>query len=500
MIELKVGDKMKNVFLLACVLILLFTCAAPGSGEEFEDIFFDKTMRIDYFHIGDAESEIFTLDKVHVYGIWAGSRKNLIDSFGTGRFCWKIYDASSGSLIYSKGFDSYFGEYQTSGPAAKGIKRTYHESALVPLPLKPIRFAVDKRDRNNNYHEIYSVDIDPDNIGIIRDRILDPSVKVYETHLSGDSHAKVDIAILGEGYTMEEVDKFEQDLKRHVDIFFGYEPYKSLKDKFNIRGVLKPSEESGVDEPRAGIFKKTALNLSFNALGSERYMLTEDNRAIRDIAAHVPYDAVIIMTNHSRYGGGGIYNSFCTFTADTQFHEYIFIHEFGHSFAGLADEYYTSSVAYNEFFPRGVEPVEANITALLDRDNLKWKDLIEEGIPLPTPWEKEDFDRMDSAWQKERAELNDNIARLKLQGEAQEKIREAEDDYALRDRAHSDKVDAYLKASRWWGKIGAYEGAGYSAEGLYRPMVDCIMFSKGAKPFCRVCESAIRRIILSYLK
>lgn len=497
---IRFGVKMKNVSLVTVLILLLFACAAPGSGEDFDGLFTDKTMRIDYFHIGDAETEVITLDRIHVYGTWAGSRTHLIDPAGNGLYRIKIYDDSSGRLLYSRGFDSYFGEYRTSGPAAEGVKRTYLETALVPCPRKPVRFALDKRDRDNRFHEIYSVSIDPEDIGIIRDRILDPDIRIFEGHLSGDPHAKVDIAILGEGYTREEGEKFERDLDKHIEIFFRYEPYKSMKDKFNIRGVFKPSQESGVDEPRAGIFKNTALNLSFNALGSERYMLTEDNRAIRDIAAHVPYDAVIIMANHKRYGGGGIYNSFCTFTADTQFHEYIFIHEFGHSFAGLADEYYTSSVAYNEFYPRGVEPVEANITALLDPGNLKWKDLVDSDTPVPTPWEKEAFDSMDTAWQKERAAMNDRIAGLKRTGAAPDRIREAEEEYARRDREHSDKVDAYLKAGRWLGKVGAYEGAGYSAEGLYRPMVDCIMFTKGAKPFCRICEAAVRRVIQRYLE
>jgi hypothetical protein len=272
-----------------------------------------------------------------------------------------------------------------------------------------------------------------------------------------------------------------------------------MKDAFNIRGVLKPSEESGTDEPRANIYKKTSLNSSFNALGSERYLLTEDNKSLRDIAAHVPYDALMIMINHKRYGGGGIYNFYCTFTADTQFHEYIFIHEFGHSFTGLADEYYTSAVAYNDFYPKGLEPLEANITALLDPANLKWRSLVDEGVALPTPWEKNSFDEMDMAWQQRRREMNDRIAELKRTGASEAEIKKSEEEYELRDREHSQKVDAFLKNSRYWGKVGAYEGAGYSSRGLFRPMVDCIMFSKGSKPFCKVCEAAVRRVIQLYL-
>jgi len=491
---------MNKVLLAGLGLLLAAAWAGAGIGEDFDVFFTDETLRIDYYHIGDADSEIVTVDRASVYGIWAGSRGRLIDPFDNGLYRVKIYDAASNRLIYSRGFDSYFGEYRTSGPAGEGVKRTFHETALVPAPKKPIRFVLERRDRENRFHEIFGQEIDPSDVSVLREKILDPDIQVVEAHLGGDPHSGVDIAVLGEGYTRREAEKFKDDLRRHVDIFFRYEPYKSLKGSFNIRGVLKPSEESGVDEPRAGIFKNTALSASFNALGSERYLLTEDNRALRDIAAHVPYDTVMIMVNHARYGGGGIYNSFSTFTADTQFHEYIFIHEFGHSFAGLADEYYTSAVAYNEFYPRGVEPVEANITALLDSENLKWKGLVEDGTPLPTPWEKEAFEAMDTAWQKERAALNSRIAELKRTGADSDAIRKAEVEYARRDREHTDKVSAFLRAGRWAGKVGAFEGAGYSARGLYRPMTDCIMFSKGAKPFCRVCEAAIRRVIESYLE
>jgi len=144
--------------------------------------------------------------------------------------------------------------------------------------------------------------------------------------------------------------------------------------------VYKPSEDSGVDEPGANIYRNTVMNCTFNSLGSDRYLLTEDNKAVRDLAAFVPYDALYIMVNHSRYGGGGIYNLYCTFTTGNQYKDFLFIHEFGHSFAGLADEYYTSSTAYNDFYPRGVEPVELNITALTDPQNVKWKNHLTPGI------------------------------------------------------------------------------------------------------------------------
>ena len=466
--------------------------------ESFNKFFNDQTMRIDYFHIGSAKEEFITVDKIYNYGTWAGSRTHLLDKFNVGRYCIKIYDAASNEIIFSKGFDSYFGEYKTSEDGANGINRTYQESAVIPSPKDKIIFAVERRDKENNLFEFFRQEIDPNDVMIIRNETKDPEVKVIQTVNNGDPHSKVDIVILGEGYSKNDAGKFEKDLNYFTNVIFGQEPYKSMKEDFNIYGVLKTSVDSGVDEPRANIYKNTVLNCTFNSLGSERYLLTEDNKTMRDLAGYVPYDAIYIMVNHKRYGGGGIYNLFCTFTTDNQFRNYLFLHEFGHSFTGLADEYYTSETSYNDFYPRGIEPVEANITALLNPPDVKWKNLLTKGIEIPTPWEKADYDSMDYKWQKERRELNNHIAELKRNKASEEEIQKAEDEYAQKDKAHSDEVDKYLQSSKYWNKVGAFEGAGYSSEGLYRPMIDCIMFSKGDKPFCKVCENAIKEMILYY--
>ncbi len=489
---------MKLFYILLTIIMIIPSTLSAITPVKFDDYFTDKTMRIDYYHIGDAKTEFVTLDQVYQYGTWAGSKKNLIDNFNNGRYYVKIYDVASGNLIFSKGFDSYFGEYQTSDDAIKGIKRTYSETALIPYPKNKIRFALEKRDRDNKMEEFYSVDIDPSSVGIIKDKINDNSVKVFYGIKSGDPHTKVDIAILGEGYTAKEEEKFKADFERFTKIFLSQEPYKSFKKDFNIYGVFKPSAESGVDEPTHGVYKNTALSCTFNSLGSERYLLTEDNKALRDIASHVPYDAIYIMVNHKRYGGGGIYNLYCTFTADNQWHEYLFLHEFGHSFAGFADEYYSSDVAYNDFYPKGIEPVEPNITALLDTNNIKWKEYVTPGTEIPTPWEKEAYDEKDYAWQKSRRELNNKIAEAKRNNISTAEIKKLEDEYNKEDKDHTFEMDKNLRSSKYWDKVGAFEGAGYSSKGLYRPMIDCIMFSKGKKPFCKVCEAAIIRMIKFY--
>ncbi len=462
--------------------------------------FNDQTLRVDYYHTGDAQHEWVTADQLYAYGIWAGSRKNLIDKFNNGKYYIQVFDSSGKHILFSKGFDSYFGEYQTSSEAGQGINRTYHESALIPMPRQKIDFRLLKRDKDNSLIPLFQKLIDPDDVMIIHDKILDSDVKIIDAHRAGDPHSCLDVVILGEGYTQADLDKFNEDLIFFSRLFLKQPPFDRYIQNINIYGVLKPSPESGIDEPRAGIFKNSTFNFTFNSLGSERYVMTEDNRALRHIAAHVPYDAIYVMVNHARYGGGGIQNLYCSFTTDNQFREYLFLHEFGHSFAGLADEYYTSSTAYDNFYPRGIEPYSPNITALLNPDELKWEDLLSEGIAIPTPWEKAAYDEIDLAWQTKRREMNDETARLKRIGADPEMIRAAERAYVMSDSTHAQRMRAFLDKSAFVGKVGAFEGAGYVSEGMYRPMLDCLMFSKTQLRFCRVCEQRVEQVINYYLE
>lgn len=489
---------MKKLILILFLSSLLYRPVFSQDFVTFNKYFINETMRIDYYHIGNAEEEFITLDQVYKYGIWAGSRVHLIDEMNLGRYCVKIYDAASGQVIFSKGFDSYFGEYKTSSPGIEGITKTFHETAIIPYPKNKIIFTIERRNEKQVLLEFYRSEIDPNDVMIIRDEIKDRQVAVYDAETNGDPHNRVDVVIIGEGYSIDDKKKFEKDLKYFSDVFFGQEPYKSNADKFNIHGVYKPSGDSGIDEPRAESFKSTVLSCTFNSMGSERYILTEDNKAVHDLAAFVPYDAIYIMINHSRYGGGGIYNFFCTFTTDNQFRDYLFLHEFGHSFAGLADEYYTSDVQYTDFYPLGLEPLEPNVTALLDAPNVKWEKFKSPGIEIPTPWEKAKYDSMDYKWQAERRSLNNKIAELKKNKADVGKIQAVENEYARKDKEHSDIVDTYLIANKNFGKVGAFEGAGYVANGMYRPMLDCIMFSKGTKPFCTICEAHIVDVIEQY--
>jgi len=485
---------MKSIFFFFILSISIL----PQSSPRFDDYFNNETLRIDYFHIGDAKTEMITMDKLFRYGIWAGSLTHIVDHLNNGKYYCKIYDAASNKLIYSKGFDTFFGEYASSDNGMNGIMKSFQESAIIPFPKNKIIFAIEKRNTVNNLIEFFRTEVDPKSIFIIKDKVSDSSVEIFKPVQNGDPHKKVDIVILAEGYTKSEREKFIKDLNRFIGYFFEQEPYRSQKNDFNFYGVFKPSEESGTDLPGADIFVNTILNTTFWSLGSERYLMTEDNLTMRNLAANVPYDAIYIQVNHSRYGGGGIYNQYCTYSTDNQFAKYLFTHEFGHSFTGLADEYYTSDTAYNDFFKPTVEPVEPNITALLDPKNIKWKKYLSAGIEIPTPWEKADFDKFSYEWLKERNRLNNHIAELKKNRAPENEIKTAEDEYALKDKQQSEKVDKFLMSSKYRGKVGAFEGAGYLSEGMYRPMLDCIMFSKGDKPFCKVCEEAIREVIGSY--
>ena len=476
----------------ALALILALGSRCPGGDvASFERSFLDATLRVDYLHGGDASEESATLDRLHRQGTWAGSRTHAIDPAEVGRTLVEVRDAATGELIFSRRSDSYFGEYRTTAEAAKGVRRLYHSTALVPYPKARVKVAIKVRQKDRGHRTLLEFEVDPDAPTIGREP-LRAGVQVLDVHRSGDPHGKADVLIVAEGYTAAEGAKLRADLDKYAAILFGQEPFASAKDKFNLRCAWLPSRQSGCDEPGRGTWRDTAVGASFDSLGSERYLLTEDNKALRDVAAHAPYDVLYIMVNSPRYGGGGIYNLFCTFTAGNQWSPYVFLHEFGHTFAALADEYYTSSVAYTDFFAKGQEPFEPNVTALLDPAALKWKGLATPGIALPTPWDKAPFDKMDADYQKVREALNARIAAASRAGQPTDGLKA---DAERLSADHSARTDAFLNASPFAGKVGAFEGAGYASTGLYRPGLDCIMFSKGTKPFCPVCHRAVAKVI-----
>jgi IgA Peptidase M64. len=305
---------------------------------------------------------------------------------------------------------------------------------------------------------------------------------VIEKH--GEPADKVDFLILGDGYTAGESGKFEKDARRLADILFSVSPFKERRSDFNVWGLCPPSEESGVSRPSTGVHRRSRVGATYDAFGSERYILTFENRSLRDVASFAPYEFVEVLTNSRTYGGGGIFNLYSTVAADSLWSPYVFIHEFGHHFAGLADEYYTSDVAYGAAPPERVEPWEPNVTALHDPKEIKWKDLVSPGTPIPTPWNKEAYESHSREIQKKRRQI-------RAEGRPEEDM----DALFLEQKKEESRM---LAAEKYAGKIGAFEGAMYEANAYYRPQLDCVMFSRDDVPFCAVCRRAIDRIIDLY--
>jgi hypothetical protein len=440
------------------------------------------TMRLDYYHTGNAAQELFSLDRVVVEPLpWPGDPQKAIDDTNLGKYLFEVRDRKSDRVLYSRGFASVYGEWETTDEA-KASNRTFQESLRFPAPDAPVRIVLRKRDAKNAFREVWSIVIDPQDIFIDRSKPAPPA-PLIEIQKSGDPSSKVDFLILGDGYTAAEQKKFEADARRLTAVMFATSPFKERRGDFNVWALCPPAAESGVSRPSAGVYHDSPLGATYDAFGSERYVLTFDNRALRRVAAFAPYEFVEILVNNRTYGGGGIFNLYSTVAADNGYADYVFVHEFGHQFAGLADEYYTSPVAYAPAASDRVEPWEPNATALLDPASLKWKDLVAPGTPIPTPWEKESYESYSRDVQQRRRQIRaENRPEQEMEALFREELRHEEGMFAR---------------EKYAGKVGAFEGAMYEAKGFYRPEIDCIMFSR-TNHFCAVCRRAIERVINLY--
>lgn len=455
-----------------------------GVGAGFNDDFSGATLRVDYYHSGTAVEEHISLDRLRVEGPWPGSRTQLVDTTNLGKYLVEVVDLDTNQMLYSRGFASIFGEWETTGEAREGTWRTIPEAVRVPEPRRPFQLRLRKRAPDQSFREFWSVTIDPASRFV--DRAPVSQRDVWTVFESGDPAVKVDLVVLGDGYARDEIDDFHADAKRLVEAMFELEPFASHRKDFNVRAVDTPAQKTGIPRPRAGVFRETPLGARYNSFDSERYVLTMNDRAWRDAAAAAPYDAVLILVNERKYGGGGIFNLYSTAAARSAFAAYLVVHEFGHHFAGLGDEYYTSDVAYEEAAGEHQEPWEANLTALRDPANLKWADLLEPDTPLPTPWNKAEFE-------KASRDLQDRRRKLRSQGAVEE-------DLEALFREEQVLMTRMLAGTEHAGRVGAFEGAGYEAQGLYRPSVDCIMFTRDEVGFCPVCSRAIARVIGLYTR
>jgi hypothetical protein len=463
---------MKTLAALACFSLYATTVfAAP------------QTMRVDFYHTGNAKEERYSLDRIVIEPLpWPGNPSRPIDDTNRGKYLFEVVDAVSGKPLYSRGFSSIYGEWETTAEA-KEMDKTFAESLRFPAPETPVRIVVKKRDARNVFKDAWTLKLDPSDKFIARGADPVDAGPLIKLHESGDPAKKLDVLILGDGYTARERAKFERDARRLVAVLLATSPFKERRGEINIWGLSPAAPRSGVSRPSQHIYRRTPVGATYDAFDSERYVLTFENKAFRDIAANAPYEVVEILVNSATYGGGGIYGLYSTVAADSVWAGYIFVHEFGHHIAGLADEYYTSDVAYLPAADR-VEPWEPNATALLDPAALKWKDLVTPGTPVPTPWPKEEFEAYTKEIQQKRRAIR---AANRPESEMDALFREEEkrDTALLNEGAHA-------------GKVGAFEGANYEARGSYRPQADCIMFTRDNVPFCVVCRRAIDAILDLY--
>lgn len=423
-----------------CTSFLIFIVVTLFTGHaqvKFNNYFQNQSLRVDYLLAGTDTTEQVFIRQMKKEPHFAGSHTVLIDEREYGTYRYRIFDLESNSLIFSKGFSPLFQEWQTI-PEASESTGSYYQVAILPFPKNKIRFSIEKRTRQGRFVSIHSEEINPENYFILNESL--PDYQVVHIQTNGNPESKVDLVFLPEGYTSAEMDKFIIDIERMNKAMFKEAPFDQLKDQFNIYAVQVPSLESGTDIPGDGVYKNTAFNSTFYTFDTPRYLTTSDMKSIHDAAALVPYDHVYVLVNTERYGGGGFYNYLSLTSVDHEKSERVFVHEFGHGFAGLADEYYSSSVAYDGFYNLEVEPWEPNITTLVDFDS-KWPDLIEKGTPVPTPRKSENRK-----------------------------------------------------------KVGLFEGGGYLAKGIYSPMMDCRMKSNEAKSFCPVCQQAIRETVELHCK
>jgi len=425
---------MKRLYFIYSFIIFSTLVKAQTNYYEF---FNDSILRIDYTIGGNFETTEIFPGQMKKEPFYSGSRKNIIDTKNYGTFRYRLFDKRSKKLIFSKGFCDLFQEWQTTIEAKK-IKKSFYQSARLPFPKHEIQFTIDQRKRDGNFIRIFSTDINP------KDHfILNEKSQKYKHEIilkSGTPKHKVDLVFLPEGYTEKEMEKFINDVRRMTGIIFSESPFNKHKKDFNIYAVKVPSVESGTDIPGENIYKNTAFNSTFYTFNTPRYLTTTDMKDIYDATSTIPCDHIYLLVNTRRYGGGGFYNFISVCSADNELTSKTIVHEFGHGFAGLADEYYTSSVSYNNFYNLKIEPWEPNITTLVAFDE-KWKNTIKQKTPIPTP-----------------------------------------------------------DTEKYENKIGVFEGGGYNTKGIYRPYRDCRMKSNKAKGFCPVCQHAIEETIEWYCK
>ncbi len=426
---------MKKFIAIAAALLCSFTLLAQ-----------EKTLRVDYVFSGTDKASEISLDRMYSFDGWAGRRVNLdkVPVKGNGQI--SMTDAATGKVVYRLPFSTLFQEWQTSDEA-RFVRKSFENTFLLPMPSSKAVVKVELFDSKGVLTASLKHVVDPSDILI---RHLKPVSPEHRYLLkSGDPAEKIDVAVVAEGYTVGEMDKFYEHAQVAVDAILAHAPFDRYKDRFNFVAVALESKDSGVSVPREDLWLDTAVGRHYDTFYMDRYLTTTCVNMMHDKLAGIPYEHLVVLANTDTYGGGGIFNSYTLTTALHPAFKPVVVHEFGHSFAGLGDEYYYESEESVAFYHADSEPWEQNITTLYDFGS-KWDDMRPKVIHVPTP--APDV----TVWSK----IEDGAAPESL--------------------------------------VGVYEGGGYQTKGVYRPYPDCRMKTNGAPMFCPVCQRAIARIIEFY--
>ena len=421
----------KHILFLLCLIAV-----ASARAQVFADHFADKTLRVDYIFNGNASGQAICLDGLSALPTWAGRKHHLAELPLQGNGQIVMRNAASGKTIYTTSFSSLFQEWLETDEA-RNVTKGFENTFLLPYPLQPVEIEITLLDPRRNVRASMKHIVHPNDVLI--EQKGNSHITPHKYLLHNDSPEKcIDVAILAEGYTLQEIQTFYEDADIACKSIFDHEPFKSMKKRFNVVAVASPSTDSGVSVPRLNEWKHTAFGSHFSTFYSDRYLTTSRVKAIHDALAGIPYEHIIILANTEEYGGGGIYNSYTLTTAHHPMFRPVVVHEFGHSFGGLADEYFYDNDVMTDTYPLDIEPWEQNISTQVDFA-AKWKDMLSENTPVPTP-----------------AEVSENYP------------------------------------------TGVYEGGGYSAKGIFRPAENCRMRTNEYPAFCPVCQRALRRIIEFY--
>lgn len=424
---------MKRYLQLSLLATVLLASSANSLAQDFDRWFSEATLRLDYTFAGTSESQAIYLDRTKTFDGWYGKRHNMNRLPLQGNGTITITDLTGTDTLYCHSFSTLFQEWQSTEEATR-VAKSFESSFLIPMPKEDVQITIELTNMHNRTKSYLKHRISPSDILICKHNAKETLPYKY-LKKSGDSKEKIDIVFVPEGYTSSEMKQFRKDCEKSMASILNHKPFDTLADRFNFIIVEAPSEHSGVSIPRQGEWKNTAVGSNFDTFYSNRYLTTSNIRKLYDILDGIPCESIIILANTDEYGGGGIYNNYMLSAARGRDNKSVIVHEFGHSFAGLADEYFYDD-QYETYYPAGIEPWEQNLTTLTDFES-KWKDMLSANTPIPTMPDGKDI--------------------------------------------HT--------------KVGVYEGGGYQSNGVYRPVQDCRMHTNKAPDFCPVCQRAITRLV-----